>query len=108
MNLFCPTEKPATPCNTRVTTLTADTATLSWDAPDAGVTKFVIEKTDANDKLIETIPVDGSTCEATVSGLVAGSKYNLRVLAENEAGRSESPAVIPVTAKPAVEVATGG
>ena len=92
----------------RVTTLTADTATLSWDAPDAGVTKFVIEKTDANDKLIETIPVDGSTCEATVSGLVAGSKYNLRLFAENEAGRSESPAVVPVTAKPAIEVATDG
>ena len=87
--------------------MTADSVVLSWEDPGSNVTKYIIEKTDGNDVLIEAIPVDGSMCETTVGGLSAGSEYKLRLFAENEAGRSELPAVVPVVGKPAEELGTG-
>ena len=91
----------------RVTATTPDSATLSWDALGSDATQYVIEKVDANDALIDVIAVDGSTGEATVGALASGSEYKLRIFAENEAGRSELPVVIPVVGTPTEALVTG-
>ena len=90
-----------------MTTTTPDSATLSWDILGSNVAKYIIEKIDANDTLIDVITVDGSTGEANVGGLASGSEYKLRIFAENEAGRSELPIEIPVVGTPAKELVTG-
>ena len=79
--------------------ITTDSATLSWDVPksDGGspVSHYIIEeRQDYTGEFTQALIADGSTCSVTIDGLTPDSNYEFRVLAQNEAGSSESPAAM--------------
>jgi len=75
-------------------------ATVSWSAPasngGAAITHYVVTATPGTHQVTTA---DGSTLHATVTGLVNGTTYSFRVLAQNGAGNSASSAAVSATPK---------
>ena len=93
----------------KVSDITKDSATLSWDAPksDGGspVSHYIIEeRQNSEGEFVQVLISDGSTYSVTIDGLAPDSNYEFRVFAQNEAGSSESPAEMksPVTTAKAI------
>ena len=96
-------DKPWPPGRPTVTSLSRDTASLSWSAPrnDGGspVTGYIVESKSSSYYAWTSCSVGVKIAEPqfAVSGLVEGTSYEFRVIAENRSGRSEpSPSSAPV------------
>ena len=85
--------KPSAPRSVKVTEVKVESLDIVWKPPksDGGapITKYLVETSCVDDAFCVALAVDGSTCRARVDGLKEGTSYNVRVLAENEAGVSE-------------------
>jgi hypothetical protein len=94
------TEAPSIPTNVRVTTKTASTVTLEWDAAtdNVGVTGYIVYKDGAQAAEISGI-------SASITGLNAASTYSFTVKARDAAGNlSAASHAVSVT----TEAASGG
>ena len=85
-------DKPSAPQNLRVTEVSKDFVTLTWDTPEsdgnAPITGYVIEKLDTTKTSWASA---GSTDNLTFKAkrLFEGSNYLFRVAAENKIGTGE-------------------
>ena len=87
-----PYDVPGAPGQPQTTGVTADTASLSWTAPEgdggAPISNYVVEMRRAGDAKWGVANKDGELTgtEYTVTGLTAGLEYEFRVTAVNVAG----------------------
>ncbi|RUS90387.1 hypothetical protein EGW08_001882, partial [Elysia chlorotica] len=98
-------DKPSAPEGPiAVSSLTKDSATLTWKPPkdDGGsdVIAYVVERRDAKRNVwTKVMTLDAVTLDYKATGLVVGNSYYFRITAENEVGQSEpletSAAVTP-------------
>ena len=97
-----PYEVPGKPGQPTVTEITAESATVTWTAPDsdggAPITNYVIEMRVAGDRAWTAVTKDTvADTTYTVTGL-ADKEYEFRVTAENKAGAG-SPSALSKVAK---------
>ena len=83
-------DSPGPPVNVKVTTVTRDSATLTWEAPenDGGdaVKAYHVEKREASKKAWVTVTSNCHTMTYRVEDLQEGATYYFRVIGENEYG----------------------
>uniref|UniRef100_A0A4W6BZU8 Titin n=1 Tax=Lates calcarifer TaxID=8187 RepID=A0A4W6BZU8_LATCA len=83
-------DSPGPPVNVKVSAVTRDSATLTWEAPenDGGdaVKAYHVEKREASKKWVKCATV--RTMTHTIKSLREGAEYFFRVRAENHAGLS--------------------
>ena len=98
-------DKPSPPQNPTARSVDKTHIDVTWEVPESDggspITQYVVEKKDvAKKNWTSGETVAASELKCTLSKLVEGNDYLIRVSAENEIGRSE-PAQIaePVTAK---------
>lgn len=97
-------DKPSPPQDLSVTGYTRDSISVSWTAPESDggspILSYIVERRDAKRNTWMTA---GSTkpeqLEFTVSKLIEGNEYLIRVFAENDVGASESVESQPLIAK---------
>ena len=97
-----PFDKPGKPGQPKVTDLTKDSASLTWDAPEkdggAEIFNYVVEMKETGDVKWKRVNKDNvPETSYKVDGLKEGREYEFRVTAENKAG--QGPASAP--SKPA-------
>lgn len=86
--------QPAAPNEPQISSVTADSATLTWSPPrdDGGssITGYFIEKKDKFSPRWTRVNHDAVTdTKFTVPALVPGEEYQFRVVAQNKAGASK-------------------
>lgn len=83
-------DTPSAPQNLKITAVTKDAVTLTWDPPvnDGGVKikNYVVEKRESTRKAYATVNALCYQTTFTVDQLLEGCNYYFRVLAENEYG----------------------
>lgn len=102
-NVNCIVDRPSAPRNVRVTAVSPNSVTLTWDEPeqDGGspITGYIVEKAESSRRSY----INAGTCDTltfTVEKLYEGTEYLFRVSAENAIGTSEPTGLAePVTAK---------
>jgi titin len=102
---LCVSERPSCPGNVRVTSVSCEHVSVSWEHPEwdggAALTGYVIERREADRSnwiKIATATPDRTTYKC--GKLFEGATYVFRVSAENAVGVSESVEIAePVTAK---------
>ena len=95
-------DKPSPVRDVKVTDITAETATITWQTPedDGGkpITLYVVERREANRRTWNKIG-DSTSLEFSVSDLVENNQYVFRVFAQNDVGLSEPTESDTITAK---------
>lgn len=87
-----PTDKPSPPRDLLVSEVTAESAYLTWKAPEdnggAIISHYVVEKKDVAAE--QWLPVSASNKKLSLMAmyLIEGVQYLFRVAAENQFGRS--------------------
>lgn len=97
-------DKPSSPRNLAITGYTKDSISVSWTAPDSDggspLVSYAVERRDAKRNTWMTA---GSTkpdeMQFTVTKLIDGNEYLIRVFAENDVGASEPAESEPTVAK---------
>ena len=97
-------DKPSPPQDLKITGYSRDSISVSWSAPasDGGspIQSYIVERRDVKRNTWMTA---GNTkpeqLDLTVTKLMEGNEYLIRVFAENEVGASEPVESEPVTAK---------
>lgn len=83
-------DTPSAPQNLKITAVTKDAVTLTWDPPvnDGGVKikNYIVEKRESTRKAYATVNANCHQTTFTVEQLLEGCNYYFRVLAENEYG----------------------
>lgn len=83
-------DTPSAPQNLKITSITKEAVTLSWDSPanDGGVKlkNYIVEKRESTRKAYATVSANCHNTNFTVDQLLEGCNYYFRVLAENEFG----------------------
>ena len=94
--------KPSPPRDLAVTETTSTSVSLQWSPPktDGGekLKQYVIERRAATKTIWQKVTTTKEETTCTIDNLVEGTKYYIRVVAENAQGQSE-PAEIGVTLK---------
>ena len=85
-------DKPGPVKHPAVKDINATSATLRWSPPDdnggSEITGYIVEKREGTRRMwqsVSTVPV----CEHTVTGLITGNQYAMRITAENAVGMGE-------------------
>lgn len=95
-------DKPSPVRDVKVTDITAETATVTWETPedDGGkpITLYIVERREANRRTWNKIG-DTTSLDISVSGLVENNQYVFRVFAQNDVGLSEPTESETITAK---------
>ena len=103
MKKDCPlSDKPSPVRDVKVTDITAESATITWQAPedDGGkpITLYIVERREANRRSWNKVG-DSTTLEFAVADLVENNQYIFRVIAQNDVGLSEPTESDTITAK---------
>uniref|UniRef100_A0A673ANW9 Titin n=1 Tax=Sphaeramia orbicularis TaxID=375764 RepID=A0A673ANW9_9TELE len=100
-------DTPSAPQNLKITAVTNESVTLTWDPPvnDGGVKvkNYIVEKRESTRKAYATVNANCHHTTFTVTQLLEGCNYYFRVLAENEYGIGlpiESGESVKVSDKP--------
>lgn len=95
-------DKPSPVRDVKVTDITAETATITWQTPedDGGkpITLYIVERREANRRTWNKIG-DSTSLEFSVSNLVENNQYVFRIFAQNDVGLSEPTESDTITAK---------
>lgn len=97
-------DKPSPPQELKVTGYSKDSISVSWSAPESDggspLTAYIVERRDAKRNTWMTAgTLKPDETELTVTKLIEGNEYLIRVFAENSVGASEPAETEPVTAK---------
>uniref|UniRef100_A0A3Q3B7W7 Titin n=1 Tax=Kryptolebias marmoratus TaxID=37003 RepID=A0A3Q3B7W7_KRYMA len=83
-------DSPGPPANVKVSSVTRDSATLTWEAPEndggAAVKAYHVEKREASKKAWISVTSNCHALTYKVEDLQEGAVYYFRVIAENEQG----------------------
>ena len=108
-----PSDLPGAPTAVALTAGNEEIA-VSWDAPDSAghssITAYTVEwrSNDTGFDASRSAETEGDTLTLTITGLTNGVEYDVRVIAENAAGKGEPSEVVSGTPTGAGELALTG